>query len=98
MLNGMSSPDITELAPGDLIAAVHEMRAWENEDKRGFSDVWIRQGERATVVQVWLVGNQQRVRVFRSNRFMLFSCQSHCVFRNWNIVVPAPRLPTFGCP
>ena len=89
--------DITELVPGDFVVAAHEMRAWVNEDVRGDSNVWIRQGEQATVVETWLVGNQRRVRVFRNNKFLLFSCKEHCVFRNWKLVTPAPRLPTSGC-
>ena len=96
----MSSTDleIHELVPGDFVVAVHEMRAWESEDKRGWSDHWIRQGEQATVIGTWLVGNQLRVRVFRDNRFHLFSCAAHCVFKNWKVVNAAPRLPTSGCP
>lgn len=97
----MSSSDldsITELVPGDYIVAVHDMRAWENEDKCGWSDYWIHVGEQALVVQLWEVGNQQRVRVFRNDRFLLFSCQAHCVFKNWKVAMAAPRLPTLGCP
>lgn len=91
----MSSSDHKlDIVPGDIVAAVHEMRAWETDEKRGWSGHWIQQGDQAMVIQTWFVGNQRRVKVMCNNRFMLFSCGDHCVFKNWRMVTPAPRTTT----
>lgn len=95
----MSSIDRDDLLAGDMVVAVHEMRVWESDDKRGWVDMWIQQGEPVLVVQTWTVGKQRRVRVFSSRfkRFLLFSCQERRVSKNWRIVCQAPRLlPTSG--
>lgn len=93
-----SDLDSLELVPGDLVMALNAMRAWEHGLYRGFMGEMIMAGEQALVLHTWLVGNQMRVRVMRDQRILMFSCPEHVVRRNWKIVMPAPRMPTFGCP
>lgn len=73
------------LEPGDLIVALNDLRAWETDQKRGWSHVYILKGQQALVINTWLVGNQLRMRVLRNLRVLLFSCPAHVVYRNWRI-------------
>jgi hypothetical protein len=90
--------DSLEPIPGDLIVALHVMRAWEEEDRRGKDGTIINEGEQALVLASWNVGNKRRFKLFRNDRILTFSCFEHCVRRNWKVARAAPRLPTTGCP
>ena len=96
----MSSYDLDSLepVPGDYVMALNAMRAWEQDLYRGFMGEMIMAGEQALVLETWSMGNQRRIRVVRDHRILMFSCAEHAVRRNWRVVVPAPRLPTSGCP
>lgn len=96
----MSTSDLDsfEPVPGDYVMALNAMRSWEQDSYRGFMGEMIMAGEQALVLETWTVGNQRRVRVVRDQRILLFSCAEHAVRRNWRVVMPAPRMPTSGCP
>lgn len=91
-------PDTLEPIAGDLIVALNPMRAWEEDRRKGHNGLHIQKGEQALVLATWTEGNQLRIRVVRDNRIILFSCPEHAVRKNWKVAVPAPRLPTSGCP
>jgi hypothetical protein len=83
-----------EPVPGDLIVALHTMRAWEDEFERGLMGEHVQAGEQAFVVSTWSVGNQRRMKLLREDRLLVFSCANHCVCKNWRVVRAGPRLPT----
>ena len=90
--------DTLEPIPGDLVMALTPMRSWESEDVRGTGGTYIQHGETALVLATWMVGTKVRLKLVRDDRMRIFSCQHFVVRRNWKVVMPAPRLPTFGCP
>jgi len=83
--------------PGDQVRAVHRMRAWENDHKRGRDGVWVEAGQVGLVIQVWPVGRtRSRMRLLVNDRLVMFSCRTLDLPRNWPVVgrqlplVPAP--------
>lgn len=71
--------------PGDLIVALHSMRSWETDTTRGTDGQYIFEGEQAIVIMTWSVGKQIRMKTFRNDRILVFSCAEHCVLKNWII-------------
>jgi hypothetical protein len=72
--------------PGDVVHAVHRMRAWEDDFKRGTDGAWIEAGQQALVLQLWHVGRQRvRVRMLFNDRIAVFSCLARDLTRNWHV-------------
>ena len=61
------------------------MRAWEDETCRGKSGSYIQPGQQALVVAAWSVGNQLRIKAYRDERVLVFSCPDHCAHKNWDV-------------
>lgn len=81
--------------PGDVVHAVHRMRAWENDNERGTEGIWIEAGQTALVLQLWYVGRQRvRVRMLFNDRIAMFSCRSPDLAQNWHVA--NRQLPSSG--
>ena len=82
------------IVTGDLVVALNDMRAWTSDSTRGHSNVYVLKGEQALVLEAWVVGNQQRFRVVRCDRVLMFSCAAHAVHQNWSL--PETGFPVTG--
>ena len=81
------------LKPGDIVKALHHMRAWETDLERGRQGYWINEGEVATVIHIWIIGDNVRIRVLVSNRIAMFSHDRSHVMLNWMVVDKHDPIP-----
>jgi len=80
-----------QLLPGDMVRAVHRMRAWEDDWTRGSDGIWVMPGQYALILQVWHVGRQRtRLRVLTGDRIATFSSYTRDMLKNWLVVGRTP--------
>lgn len=79
---------------GTLIRALKSMRAWSNDQERGYDGPVIEPGAQALVLQTWMVGEQVRIRVMANDTIMLFSNPKHTVSLNWEVLSEAKATPS----
>ncbi len=84
-----------DVFPGDMVRAVHRMRAWESDWERGGDGVWVEPGDVGLVLQVWRVSRGRiRLRLLTNDRIAMFSCYARDLPKNWR--VESRQLPTSG--
>jgi hypothetical protein len=83
----MSTHEFVQPLPGDMVYAVHRMRAWESDHERGADGIWVEPGQYALILQLWKVGRgRSRMRVLTGDRIVVFSCYTQDLPRNWRVV------------
>jgi hypothetical protein len=81
--NMAATREINITLPGDMLVALRSMRAWENDDERGYAGPWVSVGGTAIVLQVWYTGNHVRLRLLTDNAISVFSCVRRNFSINW---------------
>jgi hypothetical protein len=80
-----------EVFPGDVIAAVRYMRAWESDTCRGYTGRDVHKDDEGLLISTRMIGNQLRLYILMNERIEIFSSNPHVLGLNWRVVSRPPR-------